>query len=428
MGGHKNLEDSDKATMNHQNDINWKTGTWERAAGEKVAADIVIAGDWAPIRGFSDMILEQPEAVYGDLLPVIRESDIRIANLECPLADGGNGVHKSGAVFKGVSKHVAGLTKVPFEAVTLANNHVFDYGTDAFVETRDLLNQHNIGYTGAGLSLSEAEKPLLVTVKGVDIGIISFSEGEDLTAAGPEKPGVMGWEVERVIDLVKGLRQKVDVIIVICHGGVEYIPFPPPYLADALRRVAESGADLVIGHHPHVPQGMEIHNGVPICYSLGNFVFYQPVEFLYRKIGYMVKAGVGKRGVERLQLIPYWIGDEGLSRLTDEKLTRCLRKLKALSEPFSREGGVAYAWHGFLKYYGVSGFKNEIGNIMNRFDKEREKGAAMFRNRLTTLQHRHHLADLMTRIMDGTLDTAPDWAVEFVEEFLTRKISDGLPE
>ncbi len=416
--------------------IDWKTGAWERPNGKKPAANIIIAGDWAPIRDFSDTILENPEAIYGDLLPVLRDSHLRLVNLECPLindgvdegVDGETPVHKSGAVLKGVPGHINGLTAVPFEVATLGNNHVFDYGTDAFVRTRDLLRQNGIQSTGAGLSLAEAEKPLLVTANGIQIGIISFSEGEDLTAAAPGKPGVLGWEVGRVIDLVKEIRSDVHVIIVICHGGVEYIPFPPPYLADALQRIAEAGADLVIGHHPHVPQGVQIHNGVPICYSLGNFVFFQPTDLQYRKIGYLVKTGVAEDGVGAIQIIPYEIGPGHLMLLKEEKLQRALKKLCALSAPLENTERIADAWHGFLKHYGVDGFKDEIANIMDQFENEHPKGAAMFRNRLTTLQHYHHLTDLMTRIMDGTLDEAPVWAVAFVDEYFNRKIIDGLPE
>ena len=408
--------------------INWETGTWERSRGGKPTAEITIAGDWAPIRDFSDTILENPEAVYGDLLPLLQDSHLRVVNLECPLVDEGTPVHKSGAVFKGISEHIDGLTKVPFEIATLGNNHVFDYGTDAFVRTLDLLRQNGIQSTGAGQSQAEAEKPLVVTVNGVNIGIISFSEGEDLTAATREKPGVFGWGVERVIELIKEIRSDAHVVIVICHGGVEYIPFPPPYLADALQRIAESGADLVIGHHPHVPQGVQIHKGVPICFSLGNFVFFQPTDLQYRKIGYLVKAGVSADGVGAIRIIPYEIGSDRLMLLKEKKLRRTFKKLDALSAPLTQAEGITDAWHGFLKYYGVIGFKGEIANIMDQFDRERPKGAAMFRNRLTTLQHYHHLTDLMTRIMDDTLNDAPAWAVAFVDEYLTRKVSDGLPE
>jgi len=413
--------------MNTQQ-INWKTGTWEHPQNKKPAAEIVIAGDWAPIRDFSHTILENPEAIYGDLLPVLRDNHLRVVNLECPLVDKETPVHKSGAVLKGVSEHIHGLTVVPFEVTTLGNNHVFDYGTDAFVQTRDLLHQNGILSTGAGLSVAEAEKPLLVSANGIQIGIISFSEGEDLTGAAPGKPGVFGWEIDRVIDLVKEIRSDAHVVIIICHGGVEYIPFPPPYLAGALQRIAEAGADLVIGHHPHVPQGVQIHKGVPICFSLGNFVFFQPTDLQYRKIGYLVKAGVAENGVSAIRIIPYEIGPDRLMLLKEQRLQQTLKKLGALSARLESTESIAEAWHGFLQYYGVGGFKDEIGIIMDRFENERPKGAAMFRNRLTTLQHYHHLTDLMTRIMDGTLESAPKWAVAVVAEYLTRKVSDGLPE
>ncbi|MEA3232041.1 MAG: CapA family protein, partial [Thermodesulfobacteriota bacterium] len=113
--------------------IDWEKGVWSRGGAGDPAAEVVICGDWAPIRDFSDTILENPEAIYGDLLPVLRDSHLRLVNLESPLidegVDGGTPVHKSGAVLKGVPGHINGLTAVPFEVATLGNNHVFDYGT-----------------------------------------------------------------------------------------------------------------------------------------------------------------------------------------------------------------------------------------------------------------------------------------------------------
>ena len=410
------------------NIMDWETGTWEKPHGKGPVADVIIAGDWAPIRAFSDIIMADPEAVYGDLLPVLRDSHLRITNLECPLVDEGQPIHKSGAVLKGVSRHIHGLTVVPFEAVTLGNNHVFDYGTEAFVRTRDLLEQNGIKSTGAGLNLAEAEKPLRISVNGIEIALISFSEGEDLTAAANCKPGVLGWEEDRVIAMIEEMRSEVHAIIVICHGGVEYIPFPPPYLAQALQRIAAAGADMVIGHHPHVPQGVAIHNDVPICYSLGNFVFYQPTDLQYRKLGYLVKAGLTTDGIAGLRIIPYEIGSERLALLEGKKLRQCFKLLETLSAPLAEARGIQEAWHGFLKHYGVGGFKKELAVIMERFETERPKGAAMFRNRLTTLQHSHHLTDLMTRIMDETLEDAPLWSVALAADYFTRKVSDGLPE
>jgi poly-gamma-glutamate synthesis protein (capsule biosynthesis protein) len=403
--------------------MDWQTGMYHHPQAGDPQAEVVICADWAPIRGFKDILLQDPEAVYGDLLPELRSGDMRMVNLECPLVDQGEPVSKSGAVLKGTSEHISGLTRIPFEVATLGNNHVFDYGTDAFVKTRDLLHQNNIKTVGAGMSIEEAAAPLIVTVRGVTIGIVNFSEGEDLTAA-DERPGVYGWEVQRVVDQVQELKSRVNATIVVCHGGVEYIPYPPPYLAAAFQRIADAGASLVVGHHPHVPQGVQIRNHVPICYSLGNFVFFQHTQLQLRKIGYFVKAGVAANGLSSIRIVPYEILPTRLQLLKKAKYQWAMKKLKTISAPLNDFSQVVQAWNGFIKYYGVKGFQNEVANIMETLVTEPAKGAAMFRNRLTTMQHHQHLVDTMTRIMDGTIDHAPDWALDTVAEWLTRQISD----
>jgi len=387
-------------------------------------AEIIIASDWAPIRAFDEIIARTPEAVYGELLPVLRQGDLRIVNLECALSADASPVWKSGSVFKGHPEHIKGLTAVPFEVVTLGNNHVFDYGPEAFRETLKLLCDHSIHTVGAGMSFEEAHRPLIIDLKGVRIGIINFSEGEDLTSA-ISGPGVFGWEVDRVVDSVRTIRPGVNVILVVCHGGVEYIPFPPPYLAEAFRRIAEAGADLIIGHHAHVPQGIQICNGVPICYSLGNFVFYQETDLLWRKLGYLVKAGVLRAGLAHIQIIPYEIGSECLRLLQADESAMVFESLKKVSLPLANQEGITEAWHGFLRYYGLKGFRDEIAMILAKMDREPAKGAAMLRNRITTMQHREHWIDAMTRIMDGTIDTSPQWAYDLAVEWMTRKLSKG---
>jgi len=410
-----------------ENRIDWETGTWHHPQTKDAQAEVAICSDWAPIRGFKDIILKNPEAVYGDLLPELRKGDMRIVNLECPLVDQGVPVAKSGAVLKGLSRHITGLTRVPFEVATLGNNHVFDYGTDAFIQTRELLHQNNIMTVGAGMSLEEAAAPLMVTPRGLTIGIINFSEGEDLTAAG-ENPGVFGWEVDRVVAQVQELNSHVNATIVICHGGVEYIPYPPPYLVAAFQKIADAGADLIIGHHPHVPQGVQIRNHVPICYSLGNFVFFQHTELQFRKIGYFVKAGIAENGLSHIRIVPYEILPAQLQLLKSKKYRWVMKKLESISEPLDNFPHIIEAWNGFIKHYGIEGFQNEITNIMDQLAGEPAKGAAMFRNRLTTMQHKRHLVDAMTRIMDNTINHAPAWALDTVAEWLTRQVSDKREE
>ncbi len=407
-------------TKNGLEGFDWGRGRWVNGLAPQAQAEIVIAADWAPIRAFDDIVARAPESVYGDLLPVLRAADLRIVNLECALAGDAEPVWKSGSVFKGRPEHVRGLTAVPFDVATLANNHVFDYGTAAFRETLKLLDENGIRAVGAGMSPDEARRPLILEVKGVRIGIVNFSEGEDLTAA-VSGPGVFGWDVDAVVESIRAVRPDVDIILVVCHGGVEYIPFPPPYLAETFRQAAEAGADLVIGHHAHVPQGVQFVNGVPICYSLGNFVFWQDTDLLYRKLGYLVKAGVSQKGLSHIEIVPYEIGSGSLRLLKGRESESFFEALKRVTLPLARPEGVAEAWHGFLRHYGIQGFRGEMAMILAKMDQEPAKGAAMLRNRVATMQHREHWIDAMTRIADGTIDDSPQWACDLTVEWLTRK-------
>ena len=411
---------SGKETMTGLEEFDWDKGRWTNAAAPTAQFEIVIASDWAPIRAFDDIVARSPEAVYGDLLPVLRGAGLRIVNLECALTGNASPVWKSGSVFKGRPEHVRGLTAVPFEVVTLGNNHVFDYGIGAFRETLNLLEENAIRTVGAGMSPDEARRPLIIEVKGLRIGIVNFSEGEDLAAA-VSGPGVFGWDVDAVVACIRAIRPGVDFLLLVCHGGVEYIPFPPPYLAEAFRRAAEAGADLVIGHHPHVPQGVQFVNGVPICYSLGNFVFWQETDLLYRKLGYLVKTGVSRQGLSHLEVIPYAIGSDSLHLLGGHEPDFFFEALKRVSLPLTRPEGVAEAWHGFLRHYGIKGFRDEMAMILSKMDQEPAKGAAMLRNRVAAMQHREQWIDAMTRIMDGTIDDSPPWAYDLAVEWLTRK-------
>ncbi len=399
--------------------FDWERACWTKDESQKTEAEIIITGDWAPIRGFADIMEKTPEAIYGDLLPVLRGGDLRITNMECTLF-GEKPVWKSGAVFKGGAEHIAALTSVPFDVVTLANNHVLDYGAEAFGQTKEFLRKNHVKFLGAGLTPEDACRPLIVNVKGIRIGLVNFSEGEDLSSPS-EGPGVCGWEPERIAGMVKELRKNADIIIVICHCGLEYIAFPPPYVTDAFKRIADAGADLIVGHHPHVPQGVQIYNGVPICYSLGNFAFYQETDLLYRKLGYFVRAAITKKSVSRIEIIPYEINADRLDLLKDDKYDRFMKVLQKLSLPLDSDQGIKDAWHGTLRYYGLSGFQKEIDMILKTMANEPGKGAAMLRNRVITMQHKQQWTDAMTRIMDGTIGESPDWAYETAKEWLTKK-------
>ena len=410
------------STNHHANEaLDWKQGTWSCGSeAPRDTAEIIITSDWAPIRAFDHIIARSPEAIYGDLLPVLRQGDLRITNLECPLTDLATPVWKSGAVLKGAPEHVPGLTAVPFEVVTLANNHVFDYSQGGFDQTIWLLDDHGIRRVGAGHTADEACRPLIMDVNGIGLGILNFSEGEDLTAT-LDGPGVFGWDPDLVVDAVETLKRTVDIVLVICHCGVEYIAFPPVYVARAFQRIAEAGADMIIGHHPHVPQGIQIHHGVPICYSLGNFVFYQETDLVYRKTGFLVKAGLSPAGLNRFSVVPYEILSDRLALLDGARRKWFFEALRKVSAPLEDNRKIAAAWNAFLGRYGLRGFKEEIHMLLDKLEQDPLKGAAMFRNRIATMQHNQHWIDALTRIIEGTIDDAPPWALELTEQWLTQR-------
>jgi poly-gamma-glutamate synthesis protein (capsule biosynthesis protein) len=382
---------------------------------------IAVAGDWAPIRALEPVIAGDPEAVYGDLLPMLRAADLRIVNCECALTAARKPVWKSGAVFKGLPAHAAGLAAVPFDVACLANNHVFDYGPAGFRETLEVLHRNGLRTVGAGMTFEAATAPLSVTVKGLRVTIVNFSEGEDLTAS-RGGPGVCGWEIDRLAGRIRRAKARGDLVIAIGHAGLEYIPFPPPYVVEAFRALAEAGADCVVGHHPHVPQGLEVRRGRLIAYSLGNFAFFQPPELHYRRTGFCLTLEARAGRLASYDIHPYRITEGGLGALDGGARREFRGALRRVSRPLETEEGVAGAWQAYLAYYGPEGFKREVMGILDRMGSEPRKGAAMFRNRLTTLQHAELWRDALTRFMsEKPVHARPAWT-RLIDEWLTRPL------
>ena len=387
-----------------------------------MSLSIVVASDWAPIRAYEPIVSRDPKAVYGDMLPILRAADLRIVNCECALTDADKPVWKSGAVFKGLPAHVAGLTAVPFEVACLANNHVFDYGLKGFRETLEVLPRNGVLTVGAGLCFDEAIAPLTLEAKGTRLTIVNFSEGEDLTAS-RGGPGVCGWEIDRIAGLVRQAKKRGDFVVAVGHAGLEYIPFPPPYVVEAFRTLSDAGADCVVGHHPHVPQGLEVRDGRLIAYSLGNFAFFQPPELYFRRTGFCLSLEVRAGRLASYGVHPYRITEKGLRRLDRGEERLFLDALRRVSRPLRSVRGAAEAWKSYLAYYGPEGFKKEVLGILEKMDSEPRKGAAMFRNRITTLQHSELWRDALTLFMsEKPALVRPAWT-RLIEEWLTRPIS-----
>jgi Bacterial capsule synthesis protein PGA_cap len=400
--------------------IDWEHGCWHKSSEiSSVEQRIIIAGDWAPIRRYESLMLSDPLAVYGDLLPLLCGADMRIVNVEAALSDRGTPTLKDGPNLRGRPEAADALAAVPFDVGCLANNHVMDYGPTALADTRALLAEHGIHTVGAGLSRNEALSPLLLSVGDTRIGIVDFCEGEDGTSA-MDGPGVFGWEIATVVDVVKDLRERVDVLIVVAHAGREYTPAPPPYVQRVYRAVARAGADVVVGHHPHVPQGVEIYEGVPILYSLGNFVFYQDTETLFRRRGIMVSLELTGGALSGLSLVPYALDKGELRRLKDREKVWFLDRLRSVAEPLQRPSQVADLWHAYIDSRGEEFWRESSGGIaaLAKAAGEDVDQAAALRNRFMTPAHHHFIADGLGRSIAGEIGTSPAWARDLVDMWM----------
>ncbi|MCQ2352862.1 MAG: CapA family protein [Victivallaceae bacterium] len=384
---------------------------------------IAFAADWAPIRDFAPLMTKSPEAFYHDLLPRLRQCDYRIVNLESPLSSAPF-IVKSGAAFAGDPKAVNALTCVPFDAALLANNHVFDCGDAGFLDTVSALRENGIAYAGAGENLSAARKPLVIEKNHLRIAVFAMSEGEDEKGATWSHPGVRPWEVDLLADEIRKTKGDFDFVFVSLHCGLEYQPYPSCYVWEACRRLAGAGADLIAGHHPHVPQGMTFFGKTPVFFSLGNFGFYQPSALFYRKIGFYLEIEAEKNASLRCTPIPYKIANDGLHLLQNEELKEFQKLLKELSEPLTDEKSARNAWHAVLAACGIAGFEEELQRILSQWQNDPAKGAAMLRNRLLCMQHATQWRDGLSRIIDGTISDAPEKYVEMVKRYLTRKVEN----
>lgn len=200
-----------------------------------------------------------------------READVFMVNLEHPITTWTERVEKK-FNFKMSPAYGAILLDAGVTLVNSANNHIFDYGFQGIDDTMRYLDSLGIPYTGIGRNLKDARKPVILERKGRKIGFLGYFGGGDF-AATSDTPGYAPRYTRFIVEDVKKLRKQVDYVVVNFHWGVERAPLPEEWQRTLAHRVVDAGADLIIGHHPHILQGIERYKGAVIAYSLGNFVF-----------------------------------------------------------------------------------------------------------------------------------------------------------
>ena len=254
-----------------------------RGASEPATiAWIGAVGDVMPARGVDAALLASGglSRVFGDTLPLLRGCDFLLGNLEAAATSAGTRIAKTYA-FRFNPAALGRLREAGFSYFSIANNHTFDFGEKGFLDTRENLARWGLGASGAGRNEAEAALPFAVTIKGADVRVLSLADypvdrtgfdGRKTARAALDSPGTL-WLDDAGLSAVSRASSSGSFTIVMVHGGVEWDDLPAPGQKNRYRQLVDAGADLVIGSHPHVLQGMEARGGNLIAYSLGNFLF-----------------------------------------------------------------------------------------------------------------------------------------------------------
>ena len=231
--------------------------------------DIMLAGSGE--KTFRRLGYDYPFAATAGILG---QADIVIGNLEAPIAVAGDEFTGKKFRFRLSPKAAPALKNAGFTHLTLANNHILEFGEEGLRQTLDSLEKQGIAFSGAGADLAAARKVLITEVKGVRIALLSYSlvYPEEFFAGNGRAGTAPGYTPLFTADILEA-KKAADYVIVSFHWGGEGLDTPKPYQKSAGHKAIDAGADIVIGHHPHVLQGVEFYRDGVIFYSLGNFAF-----------------------------------------------------------------------------------------------------------------------------------------------------------
>jgi poly-gamma-glutamate synthesis protein (capsule biosynthesis protein) len=244
---------------------------------------------------------------------IINSADIRVGNLECVVATRGSAEPDKPYTFRAHPRTLKVL-KRHFDAVSLANNHSGDFGPAAFSEMLTHLERSGIAYFGGGNNLAEAHAPLLIERKGLRIALLGYNEFFPRSfEADHDKPGIAWSEDEQVrLDIANARSQhRADIVIPVMHWGWEHEPRASARQNELARLMIDSGADAVVGGHPHVTQNIEFYQGKPIIYSLGNFLF-DGFTARDNNTGWLLRLELDHQGVRRWRTFVAHIDGKGV--------------------------------------------------------------------------------------------------------------------
>ncbi len=266
--------------------------------------ELVAAGDVMLSRGVGKRIAQYGvHYPFQEIRDLLMEADLSFVNLECVLSSEGEPMPRKEFTFRAIPEAVLGLQAAGIDVVSVSNNHSMDYGAEALLDMNDILAHHRIAFAGAGRNAKSAHREALIRLGTLTVAVLAYSENFYLTVEATEtQPGIAVISEQALMTDIRRAKSRADIVIVSFHWGWEYSDHPTEKDRQRAHLSIDSGADLVIGHHPHVIQGIERYKHGLICYSLGNFIFDQRKPATQR--GLLFRGQFSAQGIQKAELIP----------------------------------------------------------------------------------------------------------------------------
>ena len=285
---------------------------------------------------------------WGNVLPLIGKADLRIVNLETTFTKSSKKVPKF-FNYKADPKNVQALVKADINVVSLANNHSKDFGDEGLLETIKILDETHILHVGAGRTIQEAHKPVIIEKQGIKLGIIGATDNEPTWQATESTPGVNFFTVHdlaELLDQIKHLKERVDFVVVSLHWGPNMRQQPTKEYIDAAHKMIDAGADIIHGHSAHIFQGVAMYKNKLIMYDTGDFVDdYRIDPVLRNDQGLLFFVTINKGVIKQADLTPTLISNMqvNLAHGAEKKeITEKIKKLSAeLGTTISDDGSVS---------------------------------------------------------------------------------------
>lgn len=259
---------------------------------------------------------------FRNIAPVLREADIAFANLESPLSDRA----RHNGAFRTPTAFADALRWAGIDVVSTANNHALDAEGEGLLDTKEALWKAGVGSVGSGRDLEDARRPFVLDRNGLKVGFLGYTQFvNDGTSAfaREDRSGVVPLDPFVIEEDIRRLRDQVDHVVVSFHWAIENSQDTHADARAFAHRIIDAGADVILGHHPHVPRGVEVYKGRVVFYSLGNFIFGHNHD--YWMDNYLARVRLTKGGIAGVEILP--ISGRG----------------NDLSQPFLLEGAAATA-------------------------------------------------------------------------------------